>query len=373
MIALPHRPRVLVLTPDFPPAKGGIQLLMHRLVEHFTRVEAKVVTLAGAGSAGIDAALVTTPVRISTPPALGHKGSIVVLNVASVLHAVAFRPHAILVGHVTLSPAAWAIARTLGVPFVQYLHGKEIAARAELTRFAVRHASAVVAVSRHSQMLALHYGAERGRLHLVSPGVDAPASQPNGRRSPRPTIAVAARLDDRYKGHDVLIRALPLVRARVPQAELLVIGDGSLRRHYEQLARALGVAAAVSFVGVVSDAERDRLLASAHVFAMPSRVDAGGGGEGFGIAYLEAAMHGLPAVAGNVAGARDAIEDGSTGLLVDPTDHVAVAEAIASLLGDPQRARALGRAGAERARTLSWPRAARLVEDIILAEVGAAA
>ena len=92
-----------------------------------------------------------------------------------------------------------------------------------------------------------------------------------------------------------------------------------------------------------------------------------GGGEGFGIAYLEAGPRGLPVVAGNVAGALDSVIDGKTGLLVDPTDHAAVAYAVTELLLDKPRAEALGRAGAERARQLNWPAISRRVEELILA------
>jgi glycosyltransferase involved in cell wall biosynthesis len=99
---------------------------------------------------------------------------------------------------------------------------------------------------------------------------------------------------------------------------------------------------------------------------MPSRLPPDGGGEGFGIVYLEAGLHALPVVAGNVAGALDAVVDGETGLLVDPTDHVAVADAISSLILDPELAERLGRAGERRAREHSWPVIARRVEDLLL-------
>ena len=84
---------------------------------------------------------------------------------------------------------------------------------------------------------------------------------------------------------------------------------------------------------------------------MPSRLPGGRfAGEGFGIVFLEAGLHELPVVAGDVGGARDAVVDGETGLLVDPTDHVALAGALTELLTDPERAARLGRAGAARAR-----------------------
>jgi phosphatidylinositol alpha-1,6-mannosyltransferase len=81
---------------------------------------------------------------------------------------------------------------------------------------------------------------------------------------------------------------------------------------------------------------------------------------------MEAAARGLPVVAGRAAGAVDAVQDGRTGLLVDPTDDRAVADAIGALLLDPQRARALGAAGATWAQDFTWPLIARRVEDALL-------
>lgn len=146
----------------------------------------------------------------------------------------------------------------------------------------------------------------------------------------------------------------------------MLVGDGRLRGQVLELLATAGALDAATLTGEVTDAERDGWLDRAHVFAMPSRIPASGsGGEGFGIAYLEAAAHGLPVVAGNVAGAVDAVVDGETGLLVDPSDHVAVADAVADLLVDPERAGALGRAGAERARRFAWPDIARRVEELL--------
>ena len=123
----------------------------------------------------------------------------------------------------------------------------------------------------------------------------------------------------------------------------------------------------MSTVRSVSDAERDERLRRASVLVMPSRIPADGvGGEGYGIVFSEAAVQGVPVVGGNVAGARDAVDDGVTGLLVDPESPLAVATAVIDLLRDPERARRLADAARHRADGLGWPRIAREVEDVIL-------
>jgi phosphatidylinositol alpha-1,6-mannosyltransferase len=164
----------------------------------------------------------------------------------------------------------------------------------------------------------------------------------------------------------VLIGALALVRMQVPHVEWVVIGDGPLRAELEELARSRGVADSIRFLGSISDEERDRWLRRADLLAMPSRLPAGGSaGDGFGITYLEAAAYGKPVVAGNVGSALDAVADGESGLLVDPTDPRAVADAITKLLLDRELAQRLGAAGAERAQSFAWPRIAERVEALL--------
>ena len=274
----------------------------------------------------------------------------------------------ILSAHIVTSPAAAALREVLRVPVIQYFHAKEIGVHQPLARFAVRRADASIAVSRYTRELILEAGGNSASIHCIHPGVDSPESAAADGATNRPTVVTIARLEDRYKGHDVLVRAMPLVRAQVPDVRWVVIGDGPLRSPLEALAAANGLdRRTVQLLGSVSDAERDEWLERASVFAMPSRLPAGGfAGEGFGIVFLEANAHGLPVVAGDVGGASDAVVDGETGILVEPTDHVAVAAALTRLLGDADLRERLGRAGAERAREFSWNRAAVRVEDLAI-------
>jgi phosphatidyl-myo-inositol dimannoside synthase len=356
--------RVLVISPDFPPMPGGIQLLVHRLVRNARRLRCRVVTLDSPGGREFDAAE-GLDVRRVRPGRASRAASVARLNVAAFREALHFRPEVVLSAHIVTSPAAWAVSRALRRPFIQYLHAQEVAERPRLAAFAVRHAAAVVAVSTHTAQLARSVGADERRLHRIPPGVDLPPTGSGGGKAEHPTVLTVAQLEREYKGHDVMLRALPLVAARVPDVQWVVVGDGALRPGLEQVASSNGVSDRVRFLGRASDDERDRWLARAHVFAMLSRIpERGVGGEGFGIAFLEASAHGLPVVAGNVGGALDAVADGETGVLVDPSDHVAAADAIADLLLDSRRANAMGQAGRERARDFAWPLVAERVEAL---------
>lgn len=369
--------RTLVLTPDFPPAHGGIQVVVHRLVANSPGLSCRVVALDHPEAAGFDfggpAEVRRTAVgRLPRPLAMGW------LNVAALTQALSFRPAAILSAHIATAPAAAAIRRWARVPVVQYFHAREIGARPRLAEFAARHADASIAVSSYTRELVLQVGGQEGRIHVIHPGVDLPdealtladAATPAEAPPPlgeRPTVVTIGRIESTYKGHDVMVRAMAAVRRRLPEARWVVIGDGALRPRIVALARAAGLDRdAAVFLGAVGDRERDEWLRRADVFAMPSRLPADGrGGEGFGIAYMEANAHGVPVVAGAVAGALDAVDHGTTGLLVDPDDDAAVAGALLELLEDPGRRAALGAAGARRAREFAWPRVAAEVEALV--------
>ena len=350
--------RVLLLTPEYPPARGGIQQVAVGLAEHLD-AETRVVTLAngrnGTGTPGIH--------RAWSPKRSGP-AAVAALNAAALRDGLAGPPDVIVSLHLFTAPGALALSRALRRPWVQWVHAMEVPQKPALARLTLPRASAVVAVSKYARSLALDAGANGRRVRIVSPGVVVGPTAPVARRLQRPTVLTVSRLAERYKGHDVLARAMPLVSAHVPDAQWVVVGDGAFRAPIEALARSTGANA--RFVGSVSDEQRDRWLDGAHVFSMPSRLPGGGfAGEGFGIVFLEAGLHGLPVVAGNVGGACDAVVQGETGLLVDPTDHVALGRALTDLLTDPERAARMGRAGALRARDHAWPAIAARVMDVL--------
>lgn len=357
--------RALVLSPDYPPLEGGIQLVVRRLLEHVVDVEPRVVALGTPGDAEYDRRQPFTTIRVGRRGER-NRAATAALDARAVAEGLRWRPDVIISGLVVTALATAALRPLLRRPVLQYVHADEFRTRPKVCELAMRHADAVVAVSDYTRGLALAAGADPARVHLVHPGVDAGARDPAVAKASRPTVITVARLTDRYKGHDVVMAAMPSVRSLIPDVEWVIVGDGPLREELEQRARELGVADAVRFTGWVPIAERDRLLDEAHVFAMLSRLPPGGiGGEGFGIVYLEAAARELPVVAGAVGGALDAVADGETGLLVDPTSAEAIADALVTLLSHPDRARALGIAGAARAREFTWERHARAVRDVI--------
>ncbi|MGO9763935.1 MAG: glycosyltransferase family 4 protein [Solirubrobacteraceae bacterium] len=360
-----EKPRLLILTPDYPPAPGGIQLVSERLAAGIDGFQTLVLALEEPGAAEFDRSR-TTVIRRVRARRLPHAGRLALLNAHALREALRFRPDVTLSMHLVASPAAAAIKQALGVPVAQYFHAEEIGARPRLAAFAAAHADRAIAVSSYTAGLVRATGATTASISVIPNGVDLPLDA-TPEPVDRPTFVTVARIQERYKGHDVLVRALALVRAKVPDVQWLVIGDGSLRPVLEALVRSYGVEDSVRFLGSVSDEERNARLRRTHLLAMPSRLPAGGfAGEGFGIVYLEAGAYGKPVVAGNVGGALDAILDGVTGLLVDPLDQLAVAEAITALLLDPALARRLGAAGRRRAEEHAWPLIVARVQSVLL-------
>jgi phosphatidylinositol alpha-1,6-mannosyltransferase len=358
------KPRLLILTPDFPPAPGGIQLMAHRFAAGISSFQTRVVTLQAPGGTAFDrdSGCAVRRVGAGALPR-GARGAL--LNGCAVADALSFRPEVTLCIHIVTSPAAAAIRALRGTPSIQYFHAEEIGSRPKLAAFAVRHADEVIAVSAYTAGLIEANGEKPASLRLIPPGVDIPA-EASPEAVDRPTFVTVARLEERYKGHDVLVRALALVRAKIPAVQWVVVGDGSLRPGIEALARSYGVLDSILFLGVATDEQRNTWLRRAHLLAMPSRLPAGGfAGEGFGIAFLEAGAYGKPVVAGNVGGAVDSVSDGESGLLVDPLDPVAVAEAITRLLEEPELAARLGAAAQRRVQDFAWPVIVERLEEVL--------
>jgi phosphatidylinositol alpha-1,6-mannosyltransferase len=357
--------RVLVITPDYPPAKGGIQKLLFDIAHHLPGCEVEVVTQGRAGGADRRDPV---PVRRSgelgrLDPRLGILG----VNALALARGLRRRPDVVLCGHVVTAPAAAALARLAGCPFVLVVHAAEVAHRPGAAGWACRRAAAVIAVSAFSAGLAERAGA--AKVHVIHPGIAAPATDPElGGRAPE--IVAVGRLQERYKGYDVLVRAMALVRAALPEATLQVVGDGPLRPALEAQARAAGLGRAVVFHGRLEDPARDALMDRAACLALPSRLGPGGVGEGFGIVCLEAAAHGLAVVAGRAAGALDAVEDGVSGILVDPTDPVDTADALIRVLRHDGLRRRLAEGGLRRAREQDWARVGARVREVLAATAG---
>ncbi|MCB8983666.1 MAG: glycosyltransferase family 4 protein [Ardenticatenaceae bacterium] len=241
------------------------------------------------------------------------------------------------------------------LPYVVYAHSEDVTIGRPLARWglgwALRGATAVLTVSQFTVNELRKLGVPPERIHLVSPGIDVQPfteAHPHAAWPGKWVLLTVARLVAR-KGQDTVIRALPQVLKSVPNAHYVIVGGGPDEAYLRQLAAELGVAGHVTFAGHVADAELPAYYARCDAFAMLTRQGAGEV-EGFGITFLEAGAAGKPVIGGQAGGVADAVANGVTGLLVDPLDGRAVAEAITRLARDPALAQRMGAAG--RARVL---------------------
>jgi len=357
-------PKVLIVSNDFPPRRGGIQSFVHALASRMPAGSVVVYAPSWDGAAAFDARqpfpVIRHPTSLMLPvPAVGRRAARILsehdcdtvlfgaaaplgLLTPSLRRAGARRVVAITHGHEAgwaALPGARALLRRIAdhVDVLTYLG----------EYFRVRLARALSAAAA-ARMVRLAPGVDNGAFR---PGVGGDEIRERLGLGNRPVVVCVSRMVPR-KGQDTLIRAWPQVLAAAAGAgaggpALLLVGDGPYRAELERLAQRTGVSRSVVFTGAVPLAELPAHYAAGNVFAMPCRTRRGGlDVEGLGIVYLEASASGLPVVGGDSGGAPDAILDGETGYVVPGRDTGAVASRIAELLADPAGAAAMGEKGA---------------------------
>jgi glycosyltransferase involved in cell wall biosynthesis len=247
-------------------------------------------------------------------------------------------PNLVVCGHLNLLPAAWAYARARGVRLALIVHGFEARAPRRSVRWLARDIDAVIAVSRHTaEMFADWSGVALERTFILPNCVDLAGFVPAERDAGlvarygldgSRVLLTVGRLsaEERYKGVDAVIEAMPRLLARFPDLRYFVVGDGSDRPRLEAKSVTLGVADRVVFAGRVGEAEKVAHYNLADAYVMPSF------GEGFGIVLIEAAACGIPVIGSRADGSREALLDGRLGRLVDPHSENELVDAVTAVL-----------------------------------------
>ncbi|HJU65348.1 MAG TPA: glycosyltransferase family 4 protein [Gemmatimonadaceae bacterium] len=181
------------------------------------------------------------------------------------------------------------------------------------------------------------------RSSVLLNGLDMPAVEPGPLPFDPPRIIAIGRVVPE-KGFDVAIAAFARVVERYPDARLTIAGDGIARPALERQVSELGLGHRVELLGWVPPAQIAHLINTSTMVVQPSRWR-----EAFGLVALQGAQMARPVVATHVGGVAEVVVHGETGLLIEKDDPVALADAIASLLGDPRHAARMGAAGRRRA------------------------
>lgn len=361
--------RVLLVTNDFPPRRGGIQSYLGEFVNRLVDSKSHSVTVyapkwkgaeafdEAAESAGYRVVRHPTTLMLPVPTVDTRMRRLIEENHIDTVWFGAAAPLALLAPRARQAGAKRVLAST---------HGHEVGwSMLPVARSVLRsigdHTDVVTFVSRYTRSRFAPAFGPKAALEYLPPGVDSdrfhpdPAARTELRRryrlGERPTVVCLSRLVPR-KGQDMLIQALPAIRRRVEGAALVIVGGGPYLETLRKLTRDCEVEDHVTFTGGVPGDELPAHHAMADVFAMPCRTrGAGMDVEGLGIVFLEASATGIPVVAGDSGGAPEAVQHNKTGLVVDGNSVEEIGEAVTELLIDRDRATAMGAAGREWVRT----------------------
>lgn len=332
--------RVLLITNEYPPDKtAGTAMSTHFLAEHLSE-------------RGHDVTVVVNERRMA--PSHEQHNNVTVVRLrplplrltrmaqrAAALSAIArrLRPQIIQGQSISCGTLALAAGSLARIPTITYVQGLDMYdagpwARRTYVRWTLRQSRAVVTVTEDLRALVeglagrpatvIPHGLRRRDTHLLS---RAAARQSVGLPLETPLILYVGRLTP-VKGVRYLLRALPSVFTRLPEARVVLVGDGEEGRSLREAARDLGITDRVTFAGPQAHADVIRFMRAADVLVLPSIKEA------FGMVLVEAMSCGLPVIASAVMGIPHVVEDGVHGRLVPPADPARLASAVIDLLAD---------------------------------------
>ena len=352
---------ILFVTNDFGPRAGGIETFVIGLIERRAFGSTIVYTSWQAGSHEYDArwksefgvTVIRDRAKILLPTPRVSRNLKMLIREHNIQVAAfgAAAPLALL----SASMKSAGVVKTVALT-----HGHEVWwAKVPLFNLAIRRIGSTTDsltylgdFTRKAISVSLSKKASQ-RMVKVAPGIDVEHFTPQDSTALRKELGLekkkvlvcVGRLVHR-KGQDRLIESMPEIIAKVPDAHLLIVGQGPYLGHLKKLVADNHLHGYVTFIGRIHYGELPRYICAGDLFVMPSRSRFGGlEVEGLGIVYLEASACGLPVIAGSSGGAPDAVVEGVTGVVVDGTNTRQIAQAAISLLSDPAKAAAMGGAG----------------------------
>jgi len=269
----------------------------------------------------------------------------------------------IFCNHVSLSPIAYLAKKLFGVRYLVSAHGIEVWGNLrKRDLIGLRNADLILPVSKFTEEI-LHnkHGIPDSRMFLLRNCVDVNKFTTKEKNSKlikkydlknKKVLLSVGRLskDEKYKGHDTIIKILPEIIKSIPNIVYLIVGEGDDRKRLEKLVVKKGIENNVIFAGFVENEILVDYYNLCDVFILPSKFGKRNGkyiGEGFGIVYLEAASYGKPVIAGKYGGSAEAVINEKTGFLVDPYDLDNVKGAIMKLMTNEKLAKEMGIRGKE--------------------------
>lgn len=342
--ASPKPLRVLQITRNLPPLRGG----MERLNLHIATELAREFAVAIVGPIGCRAALPSLmDVReIPANPLWLFLWRALLVSVSAIRR---FRPDVVMAGSGLVAPYAWLAARVASARMVVYVHGLDLIVPNRVYRWFwlpfIRRADLCIANSAHTAGLASTAGVPASRITVIHPGVDLPIGDVTGaadfrarfRLGERPLLLSVGRLIARKGLLEFVENSLPDIARKHSDVCLVVLGDetpallhgssAGLGERIRKRAAEIGLEKNLLFVGSQDDETLFAAYAAADVHVFPV-LDVPGDVEGFGMVAVEAAAHGLPTVGFAVGGVPDAVENGVSGNLEPAGDYQSLAASI---------------------------------------------
>lgn len=365
----------------YPPQVGGLSQFMSQLAAAIGPQHICCLTGVRPARHGVDGS--QGPRVYRCPMAFGGSKYRRAVGAGAVIAQIMVqqRPQVTVLGTIDDGHLGLVLRQWFKLPLVVIAAGNEILdvieERWPKPLLALQTADRVIAISRFTASLVERAGVDPSRIEVVHPGYDATRFRPLqpdlelrkkvlGSRHRGPVILTIGNLVSR-KGHDMTIRALPKVLRAVPDATYLVVGDGPCRQQLQGLANELNLSDSVVWASTCADEDLAKLYALCDVFVMPSREQQRERDvEGFGIVFLEASACAKPVIGGRSGGIPEAVVDGVTGFLVEPSRPEQLADAIINLLANPDLAARLGRQGRARVvEDFTWQQVARRVQGIL--------
>ncbi len=259
----------------------------------------------------------------------------------------------------------------LKVPFITSLYGAEVfdfPKKSWLHKFILKcvcvKATRVLSTSRvMAKEFSIHY--PRLPVPIVTPfGVDTAKfkNEKEKKDSHKLIVGMVKKLEDKY-GVDIFIKAAALIIESndFKNISFKIVGGGSKERELKSLAEKLGISAQIEFMGWLANDEIPLFLNQLDIFVVPSRHKS----ESFGVAAVEAQSCGIPIIVSNLGGLPEVIEDGVTGLLVEPEDELSLANAVKKILLDQELSKSMSIAGQKRVKALfDWRKSIEQVNKI---------
>ena len=374
--------RITIVNSFFPPWRGGAETYVYNLSKYLKERDHEVTIICSSPPFepgvqfvdGVKVERLRTCGKLYGTPIMPELFQRLVGEQADIIHANFPSPY--------IAFLASVISRMRGVPAVLTWHN-DLPPVTRMARILVTahdrlvlplylpQFSSIIATSKLYAETSHILEAHKDRVVVIPNGVDTQRFNPDipgeeirhrlGVHRGKIVLFVGALTQwHRYKGLDVLIQAMALMRDQVPEARLVIVGAGQLETEYKQLVNQHGLTSCVIFAGNVPDDELPKYYACSDMLALPSKDRS----EGFGLTILEANATGKPAIGTTVGGIPSVIRDGYNGLLVPPNDPNAIAEAIKKVLSDDDLLKRMGRNGRAFAERHDWSIVAKQTEEL---------